>query len=623
MIYRPYTNSNAVPGNMGASSVNQGYPSTNVLGAFLSRLPYAYQIIDSIMQRNPKFDDFKNVVSRREEYIQDQSVFLQTPEMYHDYGAPNSIMLNKDYQAFVYANVDKDKNRRLMDYRRMAAYAEIADCLDEISDECIVKDENDDIVLFNLKGDYSKELRDNLAKEFKKFIQIFDLEDGGWEFFRRYLIDGELFFENIIDQKRPELGIIGLVELPSELVNPVYQNVQNELVKGYLLRRPVIEASASPSKKEQEQLIFLQSSQVTYIHSGIWNEMKTIRLPYIENSKRAYRILSLIEDSVVIYRLVRAPERLKFKVFTGNMPPPKAEAYIKRVMQQYWSKKNFDPAQGGRVTNVYDPQSMLDSYFFGKDQQGNGHDVETMPSGGNLGEIKDLDYFLTKLYKSLKIPNSRFVTTDNVFKDGAEITRDELRFARFIIRLQRQFAIGIRNTFIAHLKLKNLWKSNKLRESSISVDFNVPTSFMAVREQQLLKLKFENFQTATQNAAISPSYAMKYYLGLSEDQMKENREWLRCDAALKWETSQIEQGGPGFRGTAETQAGGGSSGGFDGGGGEMSLGIDMPAAGADSVPPEFGSGAAPSEPPGESSSGAAPATPATPAPAAPAPAPAA
>jgi len=610
---------------MGVTNANQGFPSTNILGAFLSRLPYAYQIIDSIVQRNPKFDSFKQVTSKREEYIQDQSIFLQNPEQYQEYGSPNSVLINKDYQAFVYANIDKDKSRRLMDYRRMAAYAEVADCLDEICDECIVKDENDDILTFKLKGDYSKEIKDTAQKEFKKFIQIFDFEDNGWEYFRRYLVDGELFFENIIDEKKPELGIIGLVDLPSELVNPVYQNVQNELVKGFLLRKPVAQTTMSADKKEQEQLIFMQSSQVTYIHSGMWNEMKTIRLPYIENCKRAYRILSLIEDSIVIYRLVRAPERLKFKIFTGNMSPPKAESYIKRIMQQYWSKKNFDPSQGGRVTNVYDPQSMLDSYFFGKDQQGNGHDVETMASGGNLGEIKDLDYFLTKLYKSLKIPNSRFMTSDNVFKDGAEITRDELRFARFIVRLQSQIAIGIRNSFVSHLKLKNLWKQYRLRESSLSIDFNVPTSFMAMREQQLLKMKFENFQTSTQNAAISPSYAMKYYLSLTDDQMRENRDWLRRDAALAWETEQIKSQGPQFRQKAQETTGGemgegglgmggpGMGGGLDmGGGPEGELGGGgLPSAGAESVPPSFGGGGGGGGGGGEAAPAAAPAPAAT------------
>ena len=490
MIYRPYTNSNAVPGS-GNSQVDQPVPSTSLLGSFVSKLPYAYQLIDTIIQRNPKFNLFKGVTPKAEQYIQDESVFLQQElgnEQQTGIGAPGNLLINKDYQNFVYANIDKDKHRRLQDYRRMAAYAELSDCVDEISDECIVKDENDSVVTFQLRGEYSKEIKNTVEKEFKRFVTVFDLENKGWEYFRQFLIDGELFFENIVEQEHPEYGIIGLVSIPTELINPVYNNVQNENVKGFLLRKLIQGPSNSLSKKDQEEVFFMQQSQVTYIHSGIWNEFKTIRLPYIENAKRAYRLLSLIEDSVVIYRLVRAPERLKFKVYTGNMPTPKAEAYLKRLMQAYWTKKNYDTQQGsgGRVTNVYDPQSMLDAYWFTKDAQGNGNDVEILPSGGNLGEIKELDYFLKKLYNSLKVPLGRFMVADSPFKDGKEITREELRFARFIIRIQRQFAAGIKEAFIAHLKLRGLYKQYRLRERHINLEFNIPSSFMAMREQELL-----------------------------------------------------------------------------------------------------------------------------------------
>jgi hypothetical protein len=615
--YRPYTSNNAVPGNSTGPVQDQAFPSTSLLNAFLSRLPYAYQIIDSMMQRNPKFKDFKGVAPKRDEYIQDESVFMMEPGYgpgSSGPGTPGNIVINKDYQAFIYASLDKDKNRRLMDYRRMAAYAELADCIDEICDECLVKDENDNIVTFNIRGNYSKEAKDAVEKEFKKFINIFDLENKGWEQFRQFLIDGELFFENIIDEDKKDLGIIGLVSLPSELVNPVYQNVQNELVKGFLIRKPVNEPAASMNVKDQEELFFMQKAQVTYINSGIWNEFKTIRLPYIENAKRAYRQLSLIEDSIVIYRLVRAPERLKFTIYTGNMPPPKAEAYLKRLMQQYWTKKNYDSQQGGRFTNVYDPQSMLDAYWFTKDASGNSSNVETLPAGQNLGTLDDLNYFLRKLYNSLKVPASRFMGQESaMFKDGTEITRDELRFARFIIRIQRQFAMGIKETFIAHLKLKELWKKYKLRERALQIEFNVPTSFMAMREQQMLDLKFDNFIKITGNQSIATSYAQKYYLGFSDEQMKENREWQKKDSALKWELDQITQMGPNFREQAAAQMGATGA----GGGGEITGGGGGPAPGAEEIPAFGGAapgpeaGAPPTTPPAgpEATAGAPPPTP--------------
>ena len=619
MIHQAYTYNNAIPGNTTGPVQDQAFPSTTLLGAFVSRLPYAYQILDSMMQRNPRFQDFKRAAPKREEIIQDQSVFLNDPELSFQGGpgAPGAITLNKDYQAFIYANVDKDKTRRLQDYRRMAAFAELADCIDEICDECIVKDDNDNIIQFNLRGDYSKEVKDTVEKEYKKFIEIFDLEDKGWEYFRQFLIDGELYFENIILDDKKDLGIVGLVSIPSELINPVYQNVQNEMVKGFLIRKPVVGPATSMNRKDQEELFFMNKAQVTYINSGIWNEYKSIRLPFIENAKRAYRQLSLVEDSIVIYRLVRAPERLRFTIYTGSMPPPKAEAYLKRLMQSYWTKKNFDSSQGsgGRVTNIYDPQSMLDAYWFTKDAQGNGSTVDSIPGGQNLGELNDLNYFLKKLYNSLKVPTSRFMSEDGgVFKDGAEITREELRFARFVMRIQRQFAMGIRDTFIAHLKMKGFWKQYRLRERAVQVEFNVPTSFMAMRDQQLLQMKFENFNTATQNDSIAKSYSQKYYLQWSDEQMKENREWLRKDSAMLWELSQIQNMGPNWREQMAAQAGVAPEGGemagsapeLGGGGGGGGGGSEIPEFGGSSAAPEAGVETGAAGPGAEAGAGAPP-----------------
>jgi hypothetical protein len=544
-----------------------------------------------MVANNPKFYKFKNEASLRDDMLQDSSVLLSQSPNADNYGSgtPGSFAINKDYQAFVYATLDKDKGRRLQDYRRMAAYAELADALDEICDECLVTDGDGNIVNIQLRGNYSKTIQDTITSEFRSFIEIYDLENSGWEKFRQLLIDGEMFYENIIKDGRENLGILGLISIPSELVNPVYHNVQNELLKGFLLQKPIVGPTQSINSEDQNELMFLQKAQVSYIHSGMWNEFKTIRLPFIENAKRAYRQLSLIEDSIVIYRLVRAPERLVFKVFTGNMPAPKAEAHIKGLMMKYWSKKTFNSANG-QVANVYDPQSMLDAYWFPVDQQGKGTDVSTLPSGGALGEIKDLNYFLTKLYNSLKVPASRFLQDGVVFSDGKEITRDELRFARFIMRLQAQFAVGIKETFITHLKLKGLWHNYKLKDQAIKIRFNEPTSFMAMRNQELLALKFNNYNTATQSEAMSKSYAQKYYLNMSSEQMTENREWLRKDAALTWELEQIKTQGPNFREQiAAQQAGGGAA---PEAGGEGLMGGGAGGGGPEEIP-SFGGGAAP------------------------------
>lgn len=233
MIYRPYTQNGGVPPSGNASGVKQsagGAPSSPLLSSFISRLPFAYQIIDAMVRQNPKFYTFKDQASLRDQMLEDQSVFMSQPNQDNvGSGSPGSFAINKDYQAFVYASLDKDKGRRMMDYRRMAAYAELADCLDEICDECIVRDDNGDITQFELTGNFSKTVQDETAKEYKKFIEIYDLENTGWEKFRQMLVEGELFYENLIKEGREELGVIGLMSIPSELINPVFHNVQNEL----------------------------------------------------------------------------------------------------------------------------------------------------------------------------------------------------------------------------------------------------------------------------------------------------------------------------------------------------------------------------------------------------------
>ena len=564
------------------------------IASVLARLPYVNQAVQDITDINPKYELFSRLSKRREEYALKQSVIIG-PEMRDSYDVGN-IVIDNTYHQFIYAKIDTDKIRRLAEYRRMAAYAEVSDCLDEISDEAINNDDNGDIIKFSLKGDYPSEIKAEVTKEFNKFIQVFDLENRGWSYFRQLLIDGELFFENIISEQKPHLGILNIINIPSELINPVYDNVQNNIIQGFILRKPVQDELKNPStptsnvtmRGQQEQIIMLESRQITYVSSALWNEDKSIKLPFIENCRRSYKQLSLIEDAIVIYRLVRAPERLKFLIDVGNMPPHKAEAYMQRLMHQYWNKKSYDSTKGG-AQNIYDPQSMLDSYWFPKRQGEAGSDVQVLQGGQNLGQLDDLMYFVNKLYKSLKVPVTR-LNPNETFKDGNEILKEELKFAKFIVRLQQQFAYGIKAAFITHLKLRGWWKDYKLRERDVSLKFNPPTNFFALREQQLLSIKQENFNNITAGESIAKTYAQRHYLQFTDAQISENMAWLRKDAALRWELAQIEAAGPNWReqqaALAQAAAGGagGMPGGMPGAGGE---GMPM-AGGASGEFPEFG-----------------------------------
>ena len=545
-----------------------------------SRLPYSsVDTMESINEINPKYKLFYNTGSNREKVLTKHSISRNVADDDH----PNGMMsVDKNYHQFMYANVDHDKGKRLRDYRIMSLYSEVGDALDEICDEFIVPDENGEIMHLDLHNkNFSAIQKTEIEKEFRRFTNYFDLENKGWEYLRQLLVDGELYFEHVIHDDHKKKGILGVVSVPTELVDPVYDNVQNMLVRGYLLRRPIINPKTGTTEKVE--YIPFDKNQVTYINSGVWNEDKTLRLPFIENGRRAYRQLSLIEDAIVIYRLVRAPERLVFNVDVGNMPPPKAEAYLRKLMHSYWSRKTYDNSQGGTI-NAFDPQSMLDAFWFAKRSGSEGTSVDQLAGGANLGELTDLMYFVKKLYKSLRVPANR-LEPDATYQDDTSVLREELKFAKFIMRLQHQFSLGLKDSFVTQLKLKGYWKTYNMKENDIEIVFNAPSSFHALRQQQLFDLKQSNYNNMATGEFVSNTYAQKKYLGWQDVDIQQNREWLRKDKALAFELAQIETMGPNWEEAMQAQADAAAA--PAGGLGDTGGALPPPEDGA---PPEFGPG---------------------------------
>jgi len=522
---------------------NKSFNQSGFFKNLANKLPYQALDLNSVLsQLNPKYETFRDTGSRRAEALARQSIFYDNE---YNNTPSGSIAKGGVYSDLVYANIQADKGPRIMDYRVMAAFSEVADCLDEICDECINKNDSGEIVKLIFKNIELKDIDKNkIIEEFHKYVNNFELERKGWEYFRQLLIEGEVYFEHVVHKSYPEEGILGVVQLPTELIDPIFDNIQNMIIKGYILRKPIFDPN-KPNKIEKYEFIPMDKNQITYINSNIWNQDKTFRLPFIENARRAYRQLSLIEDSIVIYRLVRAPERLVFNVDVGNMAPPKAEQYLRKLIQEYWSKKTYDAQQQGPVQK-FNPQSMLDSFWFAKRAGSEGTSVTQLAGGQNLGELTDLMYFVNKLYKALKVPTNR-LNTESTFKDGNEILREELKFARFIIRLQQNFATGLKNGFLTHLKLKGLAEKYNIKETNINLEFNVPTNFYELRENQKLELKVTNFNNLASNQTVSSTFAQKKYLGWSDIDIKANREFLRKDKELEWELNQILNGGPSWR----------------------------------------------------------------------------
>lgn len=577
----------------------------------LNRLPWGLQSIENITQLNTRYELFSKLMPTREERLNRLSVFNNPYELYANAnGLGGDYISDQKYTKFMYSNIDLDKIRRISEYRTMAYYHTVSDCLDEIADELLFEKDKTYVNL-NIDGVDDDLQKKELQNEWKNFVDIFEFYDKGWGRFRRFLIEGELFFENVVSKTHPEAGILGLVEIPCELISPIYSNVQNDIIENFILRRPVIDPQTQ--NVDHEDIIAMDKSQVTYVSSGIRNEDGTIVLPYIENARRPYKQLSMMEECIIIYRMARSPEKLLFNIDCGNMTPPNQEAYVRRLMQQFWSKKTFDVTTG-RPTNTYDPQSMTDSFWFPKRNGTDGSSVTNFTSNAQFGQMDDLLYFQKNLYRSMHVPVGR-LNPEDVYKDGADMTREEVRFGKFIRRVQKQFGYGMKESFITHLKLRGLWQAFNLHNHNLDVEFNISSVFEETRKQQFLDLKFNNFEKIAANDGISNTFAQKKWLGLSDEEIAVNRQYKRVDAALAWELQQIGSSGPNWKKNMEMQqtlanqmlADAGTD--IGGEGGEGGEGAAPPAEGGAApagAPPDLG-GAGGAAPPAEG--GAAPPAP--------------
>ena len=578
------TGSSTSPNQNPSYVTNDGKASTfgrNLIQYIQNRLPYASTGQPESDALNPKYKFFQKTGMKRAEALAKASVSSSNPYNNIPIG---DFAKDSSFGDVMYANIQDDKAGRLRDYRIMAAYSEVADALDEICDETINPDDTGWITKLQLKDiDLTVDEKAEIDKQFNRYIEYFDLKNRGWQYFRQLLVEGELFFELIIHDGYLKDGTLGVINLPAEIIDPVYNNIQNMLVKGFIYRKPIF-SKDHPNKIEKVEFVPMDQNQIVYVNSGVYNETKNFVIPFLENGRRPYRQLSLIEDAIVIYRLVRAPERLVFNVDVGNMAPPKAEAYLRKLIQNYWSRKTFDMDQSD-VVKKFNPQSMLDAFWFAKRQGSEGTSVNQLQGGANLGELSDLMYFIKKLYRALKVPSMRLDPQDQASSDGSTILREELKFARFVMRQQQRFAAGLKEGVVTHLTSIGLVEEFELNEQNIEIDFNPPTNFYELRENQRLEMKAGNYGSLASDEFVSATYAQKKYLGWKDKDILANREFLRKDAEMQWELAQIQAAGPAWKEQAlagelaegEAAVGGEGAGVGGGGGGEI---------------PEFGGGPA-------------------------------
>lgn len=557
---------------------------STAIGNYLKNSQYIGDIMRNgiATMSNPKWEDFEDTGIRRKEALTNNSVSHGLIHM--DNTSAVATGVGGQFNPFanvLYASLDASKANRIYEYRLMASYPEVGDAIEEISNSFINQDERKRIIVFNYNDEeLPLEHLKKVEKEFNYFINLFNLKEKGKKYCEDYLIDGELFLELIVcsaNENTKKKGIVGALKLQTELMEAYYKDKFNDVVAAYTGKSITFEGQNNNNIIKMEHVPY-QTNQILYVHSDNWDPTGEFVVPYIERARKRYIQLSYLEDAIVIYRLVRAPERLIFTVDTGNLPTAKAEAHLQRLKDRYFKSKAFD-INTGDITQKFEPQAMLDSFFISKGEGNEGVQITQLQGGQNLGQLDDLNYFIKALYRALRVPVNRLESTDQGSIDSSSLLREEIRFAEFIISIQQKFAEAFKQAFITHLKFTGLYQQLHLKETAMELEFVPPSNYFYMRRLQAIQVAADAYSKVAGIEVMSKSWALKNIMGLTNDEILTQYRLRKLEAAQEFEIAQITSQGPNWKANMLMQAAGEAGvndamGGDIGGGGE-----EMPSFG--------------------------------------------
>ena len=405
-------------------------------------------------------------------------------------------------------------------YREMALHPECDSAIEDIVNEAIVSDTNDSPVQIELSNlNASDGIKTKIRKEFKYILELLDFDRKSHEIYRNWYIDGRLYYHKVVDLKNPHEGIQELRYIDAMKMRYVRQqqvknkdnfrlanvNTDNPMdyefpkIEEYFIYNPKMNyPTNNPSALGGNGGIKMTRDSVTYCTSGLVDRNKGNTLSYLHKAIKSLNQLRMIEDSLVIYRLSRAPERRIFYIDVGNLPKVKAEQYLRDVMMRYRNKLVYD-ASTGEIRDDKKFMSMLEDFWLPRREGGRGTEITTLPGGQNLGEITDIEYFKKKLYRSLNVPPSR-MDGEGGFNLGrsSEILRDEVKFSKFVSRLRKRFSYMFNDMLKTQLILKNIITPEDwgIMEEHIQYDFLYDNHFAELKEAELLNERLSMVQTA-------------------------------------------------------------------------------------------------------------------------------
>mgnify|MGYP001221773070 CR=1 FL=1 len=421
-------------------------------------------------------------------------------------------------------------------YREMALHPEVDSAIEDIIIEAIVADQNDSPVQIDLENlNVGPNIKDLIRSEFQYIKEMLDFDKKAHEIFRNWYVDGRIYYHKVIDLEKPEEGIKELRYIDALKIKYVreqkkkgganaIQYVQGNKPGGndnpldadfeglseYFIYTPHSyqknQYGSVAVTGQQKDAVKFAKDAVAYCTSGLVDRNKQTVLSYLQKAIKSLNQLRMIEDSLVIYRMSRAPERRIFYIDVGNLPKAKAEQYLREVMARYRNKLTYD-ANTGEIRDDKKYMSMMEDFWLPRREGGRGTEISTLPGGQNLGELTDVEYFQKKLYRSLNVPESRMADNSG-FSLGrsSEILRDELKFTKFVGRMRKRFSNLFHDILKTQLILKNVVTPEEWETMSdhIQYDFLYDNHFAELKEAELMNERMALLAT------VEP-YVGKYY----------------------------------------------------------------------------------------------------------------
>lgn len=444
------------------------------------------------------------------------------------------------------------ENEYITKYRDISMIPEVNQCVEEIVSESVIQDTDDLYVTLNMdKLEFSESIKKKIEAEFETVYNILLFSRKGHDIFRRWYIDGRLNYQVLIDNENSKQGIQGLryidprkIKKVREAIKAIDKDSQTEVIvdyKTYFIYNDKGVGSLVQSQKNmsapgthaQSQDIVMTDESVVYVTSGLTDPLYGFTISYLHHALRASNNLRMMEDSALIYKLVRAPERRVFYIDTGNLPKAKAAQYVQEIADKNKTKVVYDVSTG-EIRNDKKFMAMTEDYWIPRKEGSRGTEIETLPGGDSVGEMTEAEYFKDKLYTALNVPKSRFSDQPTLFSGGTQITRDEIRFSRFINQLRTKFSALFEELLGRQVVLKGIMSKEDWDDIKVRIDYEfAEDSYFAealksekLQQQAAILAQFDPFV----GKYVSREFVYKDILGMTDEEAKEQMKQIENDA---------------------------------------------------------------------------------------------